>query len=200
MKDLRQFHSNADAGGGAAPDGAQTPEPTAGADKDWKAEADRKEALLKSTQTEKARIEAELAKLRADAEKLQRDEMEKQGKFKELNESLLSEKAELEKQITGLKEFQETVLKQKQVELETLITDFDDEKKAVVVLGKDIDAQIVIAKSLSAQTQPAGSLGPRVAPGTRQEPTAKTAREQARKNRDLLTFYQTMPVITGQGD
>lgn len=162
-KTLISYYPDTDAAGGGVPEGTETKPADAG--KDWKAEADRKEQLLRDTQAKLKAFED------AQAEK-EKKLLEEQGKFKELNDLLAKEKAELLKETESLKKFKQSVEDARLAELEELLKGLSDEDKETVKLGSDTDAQIKLAKRFqTTKTLPNG--GPPPVPGRNAKPQTK---------------------------
>lgn len=181
-QNLISYHPNADAGGGSAPDGATDKPVDTG--KDWKAEADRKEQLLKDTQAKLKAFEDE----RAEREKAL---LAEQGKFKELNELLMKEKADIAKEAEELRKFKKSISDAQEAELQELLKNLSDEDKEAVACGADVAARIKLAKRFAA-SKPTVNGGPPVVPGRRStELTDEQRYAEARKTRstnDAMTL------------
>lgn len=187
-RNLISYHADPDGAGGSAPDGAQTPPADAG--KDWKAEADRKEQLLKDTQAKLKAFEDE----RAEREKAL---LAEQGKFKELNDMLMREKADIEREAEELRKFKKQVSDAQEAELAELLKNLSDEDKATVELGIDLAAKIKLAKRFAASKPPANG-GPPVVPGrSKQQP--KDAQQEAMKAPTAKEAFGILYKANGKG-
>jgi hypothetical protein len=187
-RNLISYSPNADAGGGSAPDGAQTPPADAG--KDWKAEADRKEQLLKDTQAKLKAFED------AQAER-EKGLLAEQGKFKELNELLMKEKADIAKEAEELRKFKKSISDAQEAELQELLKGLSDEDKEAVECGADTGKKIALAKRFAASKPPANG-GPPVVPGrSKQQP--KDAQQEAMKAPTAKEAFGILYKANGKG-
>jgi hypothetical protein len=153
MNRIISYHPDADAGGGSGADAPTVPA-DAGTDEvaKWKAEADRRDAIIREKDAKLKKFEDEQA---AKTKKL----LEEQGKFKELNELLASEKNALAQEAEELRGFKAAIVAAQEAELETLLKDLSDDQKSLVALGVDTAAKIKLANSFKAATN-VGSFGP----------------------------------------
>jgi hypothetical protein len=187
-QNLISYHPNADAGGGSAPDGATDKPVDTG--KDWKAEADRKEQLLKDTQAKLKAFED------AQAEK-EKAMLSEQGKFKELNELLAKEKADLLKEAEELRKFKKSISDAQEAELAELLKNLSDEDKEAVACGADVAARIKLAKRFAA-SKPTVNGGPPVVPGrSKQQP--KDAQQEAMKAPTAKEAFGILYKANGKG-
>ena len=194
---LKSYYPDPDGtAGGSAPDGAKNAVDAAPGGTDAKpAPKMYDEATFNEVKNQRDALKKEAEKRKAAEAAAEQKRQIAAGEFDKVKAALEQERDSYKAQVDDLMKFKKAVDDAQKAELDELVNTLSDEDKATVSLGADVAAQIKLAKRF-ATTQPPPNGGPPVVPGrnSQHQNDAKT-RETARQNRDMQTYYQTMPVI-----